>query len=161
MLFGTAIGIGTLAFSATAALWALATGRFFMPNVLTELPRKFCAGLPGDYPSDFVETGFKETHGVWLVNGTYQGRQQIFALDTTCTHLGCITLWAESEHKFKCPCHGSGFRMDGVNIEGPAPRPLVRYAVCVNDEGLLEIDKSRTFQEELGQWTDKACYVEV
>ena len=34
--------------------------------------------------------------------------------------------WLDGEQKFKCPCHGSGFYMTGVNFEGPAPRPLER-----------------------------------
>ena len=31
-----------------------------------------------------------------------------------------------SENKFKCPCHGSGYDSEGVNFEGPAPRPMDR-----------------------------------
>jgi cytochrome b6-f complex iron-sulfur subunit len=160
-LFGSAAGLGSLAFAATSGLWAFATGRFFWPNVLTEPPMQFSVGKLEDYPEGHVETRFKQTQGVWIVNGTYKGKPQIYALDTTCTHLGCITVWQEGERKFKCPCHGSGFYIDGINFEGPAPRPLARYAIRLNDEGLLEIDKSRMFQEELGQWTNKACYIEV
>ena len=37
--------------------------------------------------------------------------------------------WLEEAQKFKCPCHGSGFYITGVNFEGPAPRPLERWAV--------------------------------
>ncbi len=96
-----------------------------------------------------------------MVNGEYEGKQQIFALSTVCTHLGCITLWEESRRRFKCPCHGSGFRPDGVNFEGPAPRPLERFAIRIADDGQLEIDSSRVFQEELGQWRDADCYVGV
>ena len=85
----------------------------------------------------------------------------IYALRTVCTHLGCITLWSAAERKFKCPCHGSGFRADGMNFEGPASRPLERYAIRVADDGQLEIDRSRVFHEELGQWNDPDSYVVV
>ena len=91
-----------------------------------------------------------------LVSRPHQG-----LLRTVCTHLGCITVWQENERKFKCPCHGSGFYMDGVNFEGPAPRPLERYAIRVADDGQLEIDRSRIFQEELGQWQELASFVTV
>ena len=34
--------------------------------------------------------------------------------------------WKQSEQKFKCPCHGSGYDPEGINYEGPAPRPMDR-----------------------------------
>jgi cytochrome b6-f complex iron-sulfur subunit len=158
-MFGSFMGIGFTALGATGALWTLASGRFMMPNVLTEPPNRFKVGFPGDYPPGHVETTFKEKHGVWVIHGIYRGVEQIFALRTVCTHLGCIVIWQQSEQTFKCPCHGSGFYKDGVNFEGPAPRPLERYAIRIADDGQLEVDKSKTFREELGQWTDPACYV--
>ena len=161
VMFGSALGIGLSALGAATGLWAAATARFFMPNVLTEPPTRFKIGPPSDYPAGKVETRFKEQHGVWVVHGTYRGRRQIYALRTVCTHLGCITMYQESEQRFKCPCHGSGFYLDGVNFEGPAPRPLERYAIRLAEDGQLEIDTSRVFQEELGQWTDAACFVET
>ncbi len=99
------------------------------------------------------------TNGVWVVNGEYNGKPQIYALKTVCTHLGCTPNWLEAEQKFKCPCHGSGFYKDGINFEGPAPRPLERYAIRIAEDGQLEVDKSRTFQEELGQWADPDSFV--
>ena len=156
-----AMGLGLLALSAAGGLWAAATARFMMPNVVTEPPSRFKVGFPGDYPDVYVETKYMQQYGVWVVSDTYRGRRQIFALSTVCTHLGCITLWQESEQKFKCPCHGSGFFRGGTNFEGPAPRPLERFAIRIADDGQLEIDRSRTFQEELGQWKDPACYVLV
>ena len=62
---------------------------------------------------------------------------------------------------YKRQCHGSGFYKDGVNFEGPAPRPLERYAIRVADDGQLEVDKSRKFNEELGQWADNSSFVPV
>ena len=158
-MFGSFLGVGVTALGAAGGLWAAATARFMMPNILTEPPSKFRVGFPADYPPGYVETRFKEQHGVWVVNGTYRGKQQIYALSTVCTHLGCITLWLNGEQKFKCPCHGSGFYKDGVNYEGPAPRPLERYAIRIADDGQLEVDKSKRFQGELGHWNDPDCYV--
>jgi cytochrome b6-f complex iron-sulfur subunit len=85
----------------------------------------------------------------------------IYAIKSVCTHLGCTPNWLEAEQKFKCPCHGSGFYKDGINFEGPAPRPLERYAISLAEDGQLLVDKSRTFQQELGQWKDAASYVTV
>ena len=39
--------------------------------------------------------------------------------------------------------------------------PLERYAVSLADDGQLLVDKSRQFQEEMGQWKDPASYVPV
>ena len=88
-----------------------------------------------------------------------RGRDIIYALSTTCTHLGCTPNWLEAEKKFKCPCHGSGFKISGVNFEGPAPRPLERYAIRISDDGQILVDKSRKFQRELGQWDDPDSYI--
>ncbi len=94
-----------------------------------------------------------------MVNWEYNGQREIYALRTVCTHLGCTPNWLEGEQKFKCPCHGSGFYKDGINFEGPAPRPLERYAIHLADDGQLEIDKSKLFQEELGQWSNPDSFV--
>ncbi len=158
-LFGSVAGLAFLALGTASGLWAAATARFMMPNVVTEPSKRFKAGFPSDYPDGYVETKYKETYGVWIVNGEFGGRREIFALSTVCTHLGCITQWLQSEQKFKCPCHGSGFYKDGVNFEGPAPRPLERFAIRIADDGQLEVDRSKLYQEELGQWSDPACYV--
>lgn len=158
---GSLFGIGMTALGGVLACWTAAIARFMMPNTIVEPASRFKAGLPGDYRFGRVETRYQQKHGVWVVCGEYGGRRQIFALRTTCTHLGCITIWQESERKFKCPCHGSGFRLDGRNFEGPAPRPLERCAIRIAEDGQLEIDCSRTFHQELGQWEDPACYVSV
>jgi cytochrome b6-f complex iron-sulfur subunit len=160
-MFGSLLGLGFTALGAASGLWAAGIARFLFPNAVARPPSRFKVGFPRDYPAGRVETRYKEEHGVWVVNGVYNGQRQIYALSTVCTHLGCITMWQESEQKFKCPCHGSGFYKDGINFEGPAPRPLERYAISVADDGQLLVDKSRTFQEELGQWKDPASFVPV
>lgn len=46
----------------------------------------------------------------------------IYALNLTCTHLGCTVNAALQG--FVCPCHGSRFDTEGQVIKGPADRPL-------------------------------------
>ena len=99
--------------------------------------------------------------GVWIVNAEYNGQQEIFALKSVCTHLGCTPNWLEAAGKFKCPCHGSGFYITGVNFEGPAPRPLERWAISLGDDGQLVVDKSKKFQKELGQWDNPDSFFTV
>jgi len=158
---GSFMAIGFTALSVTGGLFTLGLARFMFPNVLAEPPSRFKVGFKEGFPAGKVETKFVPQYGVWVVNADFQGQQQIYALKTVCTHLGCTPNWLEAEQKFKCPCHGSGFYKDGVNFEGPAPRPLERYAIRISDDGQLEIDKSKAFQEELGQWADPDSYVTV
>ena len=158
---GSFMAVGFTALSVTGGLFTLGLARFMFPNVLAEPPSKFKVGSKDGFPSGKVETKFVAQYGVWVVNSEVEGEQQIYALKTVCTHLGCTPSWLEAEQKFKCPCHGSGFYKDGVNFEGPAPRPLERYAIRIADDGQLEVDKSRSFQEELGQWADPECFVTV
>jgi cytochrome b6-f complex iron-sulfur subunit len=146
-LFGlSALAVGFVGLATTFALWTLGGVRFMFPNILREPPSRFSVGTPDKFPPGQVEERFKAQFGVWIVNAEYDGQQQIVALKSVCTHLGCTPNWLEAEQKFKCPCHGSGFYKDGINFEGPAPRPLERYAIGIASDGSIEVDKSRTFQ---------------
>jgi cytochrome b6-f complex iron-sulfur subunit len=161
VFFGTPLAVAFTSMGLTSLLWTLGLARFMFPNVLTEPPTKFKVGFPAGYSPGQVEAKYKAQFGVWVVRWEYEGESQIYALKSVCTHLGCTPNWLEGEQKFKCPCHGSGFYKDGVNFEGPAPRPLERYAIRVADDGQLEVDKSRKFMEEVGQWTDPNSFVGV
>ena len=100
----------------------------------------------------------------WLVRVAEdidQHASGFYALSTTCTHLGCTPNYLSAENKFKCPCHGSGFRTTGVNFEGPAPRPLERVRIVLAEDGQILVDKSRHFQRELGQWTDPEAFLKA
>ena len=132
---------------ATAAVWAGALQSFMVPRLTKEPPSSFRAGKVSDYPSNGVYTQFKGSNQVWIIRKD----SKIFALSTICTHLGCIPNWWPNDNKFKCPCHGSGFYMSGVNFEGPAPRPLERLKISLDGEFIL-VDKSTKFRSELGQW---------
>ena len=158
---GSSLAIGFSSLAVTLNLWTLGFARFMFPNVLIEPPTRFKVGVPGELAQGQVQTKFGAQFGVWIVRHEYDGQPQIYAIQTVCTHLGCTPNWLESEQKFKCPCHGSGFYKDGINFEGPAPRPLERFAIRLADDGQLEVDKSRKFKEEVGQWRDPACFVPV
>ena len=158
VMFGSMLGLGYTALAAAGGLWTLGLARFLYPNILTEPPSQFKVGFPSDFAPGKVEEKFKAQFGVWIVNTEYNGQLQISAIRTVCTHLGCTPNWLEAEQKFKCPCHGSGFYKDGINFEGPAPRPLERYAITLADDGQLQVDKSKLFFEEMGQWSDPQSF---
>ena len=133
------------------------------PNVLNEPPQQFAIGFPEDY-GEGVDERFKDRFGVWVVrtdNDFTHEASGFYALFSVCTHLGCTPNWLSAENKFKCPCHGSGFRPTGINFEGPAPRPLERTRIVRAEDGQILVDKSRKFQQELGQWTDPESFLPI
>lgn len=151
------LAVAWVAFTAAMAAGGAAVTRFMFPNVLFEPPQVFKAGLPEDYDVGKVDERWKEKFGVWIV----RNEQGIYALSTTCTHLGCTPNWLEGENKFKCPCHGSGFYQTGINFEGPAPRPLERYRVALADDGQILVDKNKIYQQEKGQWDDPESFLKL
>ena len=157
------MGLAWGAFSAASAAALAATGRFMFPNVLNEPPQQFKVGFPNEYGMG-VDERWKEKFGIWLVrtpDDIDQHASGFYSLISTCTHLGCTPNYLAAENKFKCPCHGSGFRLTGVNFEGPAPRPLERARIVLADDGQILVDKSRHFQRELGQWTDPEAFLKA
>lgn len=157
----TPVVVAWTSFIGALGVSGLGVARFMMPNVLVEPPTKFKIGPPNDYAPGTVSTKWQAQFNIWVVNAEVDGAPMIYALSTVCTHLGCTPNWLEGEQKFKCPCHGSGFYKNGVNFEGPAPRPLERVGIRLAEDGMLEVDKSVKFQKELGQWSNPACFVTV
>ena len=114
--------------------------RFFFPRTLFEPKTVFRIG----YPSDFgygVDTKFQKRR-IWVVRDS----EGLFVVYARCTHLGCTPDWKPSENKFKCPCHGSGYDSEGINFEGPAPRPLDRAKVELDAEGQIVVDTSVLYE---------------
>ncbi len=130
VIFVSWIFIAWSTFTAAVAAMTLMTVRFMFPNVLAEPPSTIKVGLPSNFEPEEVSDRFKAEWGFWIVRSTrYNGQDILYALKSVCTHLGCPPNWLAAEQKFKCPCHGSGFYITGINFEGPAPRPLERFKV--------------------------------
>ena len=156
--FLTWLSLGWVAFAAATGGFFTVMIRFLFPNVLFEPPQSFKIGYPDDFESGKVDLRFKKKYNVWIVRDD----EKITALSTVCTHLGCTPNWLETERKFKCPCHGSGFRASGINFEGPAPRPLERYKISLDtSDGQLIVDKTKTFKYEKGEWVNPESFIEV
>jgi len=59
----------------------------------------------------------------------------LIALSTICTHKGCeVRVLPDA---FQCPCHGSAYAIDGSVEDGPASRPLQRFAVEETPEAII------------------------
>jgi cytochrome b6-f complex iron-sulfur subunit len=156
VLVGSWFAVAWTAMTASLGLMTLGTLRFLFPNVLTEPSSKVKVGFPENYEEGKVVEKYKDQN-MWVV----RNEGKIYALSTTCTHLGCTPNWLESAAKFKCPCHGSGFYISGINFEGPAPRPLERWALGIGDDGQIVVDKSKKFQQERGEWGNPESFITV
>lgn len=120
--------------------------RFFLPRTLFEPPTSFRIG----YPSDFgfgVDTKFQQQYRIWVVRNA----EKLFVIYARCTHLGCTPDWKPSENKFKCPCHGSGYTAEGINFEGPAPRPMDRAEVKLDPSGQIVVDTAKLYAWPKGE----------
>lgn len=56
------------------------------------------------------------------------------ALDSTCTHLGCRTRFNADSKRIECPCHGGMYDATGKVIGGPPPSPLQTLPTRVQDD---------------------------
>jgi cytochrome b6-f complex iron-sulfur subunit len=130
--------------------------RFFYPRTIIELPTRYKIGYPAQYTIGVSER-FKKKHRIWIVREI----DKIYVIEAKCTHLGCTPNWLASEGKFKCPCHGSGFTADGINIEGPAPRPMERFKLSLADDGQLLVDEGARFRGERGEWDRPGAFLSV
>lgn len=70
----------------------------------------------------------------------------LLALWRKCPHLGCTVPYRPEfeflgrKGWFRCPCHGSTYtREGGVLVAGPAPRPLDRFPIEVQDDGSIVV----------------------
>ena len=112
--------------------------RFLFPRILYEPAPQFLAGKPEDYKIGEISTRHKKSQRVWMIRNL----EGMYALIAICTHLGCIPIWNGNEIRFKCPCHGSVFLLNGDNVAGPAPVPLYRATIALDLDGDLVVDKA-------------------
>ncbi|OHB90339.1 MAG: Rieske (2Fe-2S) protein [Planctomycetes bacterium RIFCSPHIGHO2_02_FULL_40_12] len=132
------------------------TVRFFFPRTLFEPPMMYTIGYLFEYAQGVSER-FKQLRRIWVV----REMDKLYVIEAKCTHLGCTPNWLAAEGKFKCPCHGSGFTPDGINIEGPAPRPLERFKVTLAEDGEITVDEGTRFRGERREWDKPGAFISV
>jgi cytochrome b6-f complex iron-sulfur subunit len=130
--------------------------RFFLPRSIFEPSSVFRIGSPADYALG-VDTKWQQQYRIWVTRTS----DRLFVIYARCTHLGCTPDWKASENKFKCPCHGSGYDSEGINFEGPAPRPMDRANVGLDAEGQIVVDISKLYEQPKGQFDDPNSFIQV
>ena len=133
--------------------------RFFLPRSILEPSPLFRIGSPNDYALG-VDTKWQQQYRIWVTRTS----DRLFVIYAVCTHLGCTPDWKASENKFKCPCHGSGYDSEGINFEGPAPRPMDRAKVEVDAEGQIVVDIGTLYswpKGERSEFDDDGAFIRV
>ena len=134
-----------------------------LPQTIEEPSSIVRVGRPFDFAIG-VDTRFLQSHRVYVVRNT----NRLYVLYARCTHQGCTPDWVALESKFRCPCHesrfcmGSAFDGNGINCEGPAPRPLDRVHVEVDSEGQVVADIRKLYQWHQGessQFDERGAYI--
>ena len=133
--------------------------RFFLPRSILEPSSVFRVGSPSDYALG-VDTKWQQQYRIWVTRTS----DRLFVIYARCTHLGCTPDWKASENKFKCPCHGSGYDSEGINFEGPAPRPMDRAKISLDAEGQIVVDTAKLFSWPKGEpshFDDDGAFIRV
>ena len=85
-------------------------------------------------PDEDLSAIKNDNGGILRINGTAVGiykdkDEQIYAVDPTCTHLGCLLTWNNVDKTWDCPCHGSRFDYRGKNLYDPAFKDLDTFGI--------------------------------
>lgn len=114
---------------------------------------KVDVGTVGDYPHDAIYDKFIKSDQVIV----YRESGQIYASTAICPHRGAI-LTVRGDEVY-CKRHGSEFDASGSVTHGPAEDSLEHYAIALDDNKHLIVDRSKTFREK--DWSDPASFVKV
>ena len=127
--------------------WGAALGLVLVQGGLATLWFSYPRFKQGEFGGTFTLTTVPEQGAKPLENlsGKFwwsNSEQGIAALYKVCTHLGCLYEWKDQTERFECPCHGSKFRQDGRNIQGPATRDLDQFVITVEDQSGSQVDQT-------------------
>ena len=120
--------IGTVV-AISGGIIAAMVARFLRPPILTETVR--LARVPDARAMRVGDIRYVPEVRAYLI----RGQDGFYALSAVCTHLGCLV--HKENSGFRCPCHGSRFDARGVNLAGPAPRPLPRLSLRWEGDTLI------------------------
>jgi cytochrome b6-f complex iron-sulfur subunit len=90
---------------------------------------------------DLDQTGFIQDKGFaggpLLIVYDPTNKAKLVAVNSTCTHKGCIVDWKADNKEFACACHGSKFKLDGSVAAGPASKPLTTFIARTEGDSVL------------------------
>ena len=108
-------------------------------------------GKTDKYAKDGVSDEFAKSNRVLIVR--HEGK--IYAPTATCTHKNAAL--RVKNGVITCPNHGSKFSVQGTSTKGPAKGSLYRYALSVDAEGNIIVNKEKQFAEK--EWEQEGSFL--
>ena len=112
-------------------------------------------GPKSDYGKDGITPTWSKTNKIIIIRNA----GEIYASSSICTHKGCIVRPNPTNDGFTCPCHHATYDITGAVTHRPAKIALERYAISVDANDHIIVDKSKPFPQD--QWTDPASFISV
>ena len=132
------IGIPTVAYLIDPALRKDMSEGWIPIGKLEDMP----VGTPYPFSFTLVQVnGWERTatsHGGYVVRRS-EDPEDLYILNSKCTHLACTVNWSDADKVYLCPCHDAKFGQQGEVLDGPPPRALDRFTEFRVTEGVLEI----------------------
>ncbi len=154
---GAGVWIAELLGGSIAFLWSAASGAggrvrigTFDELIASNAGLPVADGFPAYVPAAraFILT-IDPDGGAWMPGSDPTGEGtalNVRALSQVCPHLGCRPNPCVEDFWFHCPCHQSRYDRLGIKPKGsqygPADRSMDRFAIEVDDAGVLTVDTS-------------------
>ena len=126
-----------LAVGSTAAAFAVAA-TYPIARYIEPLPRNasgpIAIGKLEEFPLGTAKTVIVDDKPVLVIRAA-DGEFRAFS--AICAHLQCIVGYSAERNQIECPCHRGIYSIDGLNIEGPPPRPLDALVVTVIEGSVI------------------------
>jgi menaquinol-cytochrome c reductase iron-sulfur subunit len=85
------------------------------------MPREFA--VVADVSDAWTHAPAQRIGAVFLTRSS-KDPNEVTAFTATCPHLGCAVEFDPAKKEYECPCHKSGFGIDGQKLFGPSRRGL-------------------------------------
>jgi menaquinol-cytochrome c reductase iron-sulfur subunit len=95
------------------------------------MPREFA--VVADSTDAWTHAPAQRIGAVFLTRSS-KDPSDVTAFTATCPHLGCAVEFDPTKKEFECPCHKSGFAINGEKLFGPSRRGLDRLLVKLGDK---------------------------
>jgi len=109
--------------------------RYILPPPVAESSSRFVvAAKVGELKNNsgkIFKFGSEPALLVHLADGSYR------AFSAVCPHLSCTVQYRSDLREIWCACHNGLYDLEGRNISGPPPRPLMVYEAHVQGEDVV------------------------
>ena len=137
--------------------------RFLFPNVLSEPPSTFKVGFADSYEEGKVDDTFKDQQRLGRPRKRRRGRDIIYALSTTCTHLGCTPNWLEARAEVQVPLPRQRLLHHAASTSKAPPRG--RWSATPIRRRRRRPDRRRqehaSSSKSCGQWDDPDSFIQL